>query len=49
MSRDNIEKVAMEAAKLLFDNPEWTYKKSIEKAKELIEDAEKVCKMEKAN
>lgn len=48
MSRDNIEKVATEAARLLFDNPEWTYKKAIEKAKELIED-EGMAKMEKAN
>lgn len=46
MSRENIAKVATEAAKLLKENPEWTYKKAIAKAKELIED-ESVEKMEK--
>lgn len=47
MSKENIAKIAVEASKLLFDNPSWTYVKAIEKAKELIEDAERISKMEK--
>lgn len=41
MTRKDIARVASEAAKILFDNPEWTHKKCIEKAKELIEDENK--------
>lgn len=49
MSRDNIAKIAIEASKLLFDNPNWTYAEAINKAKELIEDDKRISKMEKIN
>jgi len=32
----NVTVVADEAARLLRDNPEWTYKKAIEEAKRLL-------------
>ncbi|WP_272879132.1 hypothetical protein [Clostridium sp. Cult2] len=36
MDKKRIRAVAEEAARLLFENPEWTHKKAIEKAKEMI-------------
>lgn len=49
MSKENIAKIAVEASKLLFDNPSWTYNKAIITAKEMIEDAAKDPEMEKIN
>lgn len=46
MTKENIAKVATEAVKLLFDNPNWTYEKAIERAMEVIEN-EDMAKMEK--
>ena len=48
MNKEKIEKVATEAAKLLFDNPGWAYKRAIETARELIED-ESMVKMEETS
>lgn len=36
MTRQQINKVAAAAAKLLKENPDWTYRKAIDKAKEMI-------------
>lgn len=41
MNKKRIAMVADEAARLLKDNPTWTYKKAIEKAREMID-----CKRE---
>lgn len=49
MDKIKVKKIAIEAASLLFSNPNWTYKKSIETARGLIEDAEKVSRMEKTS
>lgn len=48
MTKKQITTVVEEAARLLKDNPTWTYKKAINRAKEMIED-EDLSKMEKVN
>lgn len=37
MTKKQITTAVDEAARLLRENPDWTYKKAIDKAKELIE------------
>lgn len=48
MNEKRILMTAKEAAKLLKENPDWTYKKAMDKAKEMIRDA-KVENLEKTN
>ena len=48
MNEKRILMTAKEAAKLLKENPNWTYKKAMDKAKEMIRDA-KVEDLEKTN
>ena len=48
MTKTQISTVVEEAARLLRENPSWTYKKAIAKAKEVIQD-EGLSKMEKTN
>ncbi len=48
MTKAKITTAVEEAARLLRENPHWTYKKAIDKAKEMIAD-ESIEKMEKAN
>ena len=37
MNKTKIITISEEAAKLLRENPTWTYKKAIDKAKEILE------------
>lgn len=37
MNKTQIITISEEAAKLLRENPTWTYKKAIDKAKEILE------------
>lgn len=48
MTKKQITSAVEEVARLLRENPTWTYKKAIDKAKEMISN-EKVKTMEKAN
>lgn len=48
MNKTQIITVSEEAARLLRENPTWTYKKAIDKAKEMIGNEETKA-MEKAN
>ncbi|WP_313232480.1 hypothetical protein [Tissierella praeacuta] len=53
MNKTKIITISEEAAKLLRENPTWTYKKAIDKAKEMISNEkvsnEETKTMEKAN
>ncbi|MGJ0848428.1 hypothetical protein ACR77J_17195 [Tissierella praeacuta] len=53
VNKTKIITISEEAAKLLRENPTWTYKKAIDKAKEMISNEkisnEKIKTMEKAN
>lgn len=46
MTKVQITTAVEEAARLLRENPDWTYKKAIDKAKEMITDENKreACK-----
>lgn len=48
MTNKEIAKIAVEAAKLIKDNPKLSYREAIEKAREMIVGVE-TEKMEKAN
>lgn len=48
MTKKQITTAVEEAARLLRENPSWTYKKAIAKAKEVIGN-EDLSQMEKAN
>lgn len=48
MTKQQITDAIEEVARLLIENPSWTYKKAIDKAKEMISN-EKMVKMEKIN
>lgn len=48
MNEKRITMVVNEAVRLLRENPDWTYKKAMDKAKEMVAD-EKAKVMEKAN
>ena len=48
MTEIEIKRGTEEAARLLRENPSWTYKQAIDKAKEVIQD-EEMAKVEKDN
>lgn len=48
MTEKQISNAVEQAARLLRENPDWTYKKAIDKAKEMISN-ERMVKMEKTN